>query len=127
MAVRVRPTRDLEEYLDALGAIGHYFGSDRDPDRGERFSRILPFDRMHAAFDGTAIVGGAGVLHRDLQQRAMLRIERGIAEFLGVHFAQALITLDRNALLPSGLDGVQHRERPIDVGDIATALQLPAR
>jgi len=66
MAVRVRPTRDLEEYLDTLEAINHYFGSERDPERGERFSRLLSFERLHAACDGKAIVGSAGALPLDL-------------------------------------------------------------
>ncbi len=64
--VRIRPTRDLEEYQDALGGIGHYFGVDRDRERAEKFSRILPLERMHAAFDGKAIVGGAGAFPFEL-------------------------------------------------------------
>jgi len=60
MAWDVRPTTSLDEFLDATGAIWHYFGSERSEDWGERFGRVLPFERMHAAFDGDRIVGGAG-------------------------------------------------------------------
>ena len=60
MAWDVRSTSDIEEFADAVGAISHYFGSERDLERAERFSRVLPFERMHAAFDGDRIVGGAG-------------------------------------------------------------------
>lgn len=66
MPVRVRPTRDLEEYLDALGVIHHYFGAERDAARGEQFSRILPFERLHAALDAGAVVGGAGAFPFEL-------------------------------------------------------------
>jgi predicted acetyltransferase len=56
----IRPTRDLEEYRDAVRAIGHYFGGWPDAEGAERFARNLPLERMHAAFDGDRIVGGAG-------------------------------------------------------------------
>jgi predicted acetyltransferase len=62
----VRPTRDLDEYLDAVGAITHYFGQDRDAERGERFATLLPFERMHAAFDDDAVIGGAGAFPFEL-------------------------------------------------------------
>ena len=57
----VRTTRDLDEFRAALGSIGHYFGGWPDAEGAERFARNLPLDRMHAAFDGEAVVGGAGV------------------------------------------------------------------
>ncbi len=60
MGWEVRPTKDVEEFTDAVGAISHYFGAERDVERTQRFSRNLPFERMHAAFDGDRIVGGAG-------------------------------------------------------------------
>jgi predicted acetyltransferase len=61
MAPTVRPTTDLAEFRAALGSIGHYFGGWPDEEGAERFSRNLPLERMHAAFDdGGAIVGGAG-------------------------------------------------------------------
>ncbi len=111
MAVRVRPTRDLEEYLDALGAIGHYFGSDRDPERGERFSRILPFDRMHAAFDGTAIVGGAGVFPFELA------VPGGSLPCAGVTVVGVLPTHRRRgvlrAMMRAQLADVRERGEPI--------------
>jgi predicted acetyltransferase len=61
MAVRIRTARDRAEYTAALGAIGHYFGGAYSgPEDVERFARLLPHQRMHAAFDGEKIVGGAG-------------------------------------------------------------------
>lgn len=61
MAYRVRHVRDLDEYRAALGGIGHYFGWAPTEEDGERFARLLPLDRMHAALDGPSIVAGAGV------------------------------------------------------------------
>jgi len=60
MAIRIRATRDQAEYARALGAIGHYFGGGWTPAEQERFAALLPHERMLAAFDGEAIVGGAG-------------------------------------------------------------------
>jgi predicted acetyltransferase len=60
MAWDVRATTDLEEFVDAVGAISHYFGSERNLERAERFAKVLPLERMHATFDGDRIVGGAG-------------------------------------------------------------------
>lgn len=60
MALRIRTTRNATEYASAIGAIGHYFGGPWTRDDVERFTRILPLERLHAAFDGATIVGGAG-------------------------------------------------------------------
>lgn len=60
MAFRVRTVRDLEEFRAALGGIGHYFGWEPSEEDGERFSTMLPFDRMLAVVDDGTIVAGAG-------------------------------------------------------------------
>lgn len=60
MALRIRTTRNAAEYASAIGAIGHYFGGPWTTEDTERFGRIMPAERMHAAFDGDAVVGGAG-------------------------------------------------------------------
>jgi predicted acetyltransferase len=56
----VRPARDLDEYGRAFYGIGQYFGAAPSEERLERFSRLLPLDRMHAAWDEDDVVGGAG-------------------------------------------------------------------
>jgi predicted acetyltransferase len=60
MSFEVRPCADLAEYADATDAIGQYFGNEPDPEKTERFSRVLPIERMHAAWEDGQIVGGAG-------------------------------------------------------------------
>jgi predicted acetyltransferase len=66
MAWDVRATTDLEEFVDAVGAISHYFGSERSLERAERFAKVLPLERMHGAFDSDRIVGGAGAFPFEL-------------------------------------------------------------
>jgi predicted acetyltransferase len=60
MSFDVRPVENLDEYDRAFMSIGQYFGAEPDAARAERFSRLLPPDRMHAAWDGGTIVGGTG-------------------------------------------------------------------
>ena len=62
----IRPSRNMEEYGDAIFGIGQYFGARPDEERLQRFSKVLDLDRMHAAFEGGAVVGGAGVFGFDL-------------------------------------------------------------
>src|SRR3954452_2800677 len=57
----VRPARDRDEFGRALYGIGQYFGGPPTEDQLERFTQVLPVDRMHAAFEDGQIVGGAGV------------------------------------------------------------------
>jgi predicted acetyltransferase len=57
----VRACADQDEYGRAIGAIGQYFNPPPGEEFLERFSQILPHERMHAAFEEGAIVGGAGV------------------------------------------------------------------
>jgi predicted acetyltransferase len=61
MAFRIRTVRDHDELSTALSAIGHYFGWYPTKEDAERFSRLLPLERMHAVFDDGRIVAGAGV------------------------------------------------------------------
>ena len=61
MALRVRRVRSQPEFGAAIGAIGHYFGGSSSSDDAEQFARIMPSERVHAAFDGDAVVAGAGV------------------------------------------------------------------
>lgn len=66
MTIVVRACADGEEFRSALGAIWQYFGGEPTDESLERFGRVLPLERMHAAFDGDRIVGGAGVFGFDM-------------------------------------------------------------
>lgn len=60
MSIDVRPCADVEEYGAGLSAIWQFFGAEPDAEGLERFQRVLPLDRMHAAFEEGAVVGGGG-------------------------------------------------------------------
>jgi predicted acetyltransferase len=56
----VRACANLDEFGRAVLGVGQYFGMEASEEGMERFSRVLPLGRMHAAFEGSHIVGGAG-------------------------------------------------------------------
>jgi predicted acetyltransferase len=58
--IEVRPAGDLDEFRQGLAAIGHFFGWEPSEEEVQRFSKLLPVDRMLVATDGKAIVAGAG-------------------------------------------------------------------
>jgi predicted acetyltransferase len=62
----VRPTSDAQEFADAVYGIGQYFGPPLDEARVERFSSVLPIERMHAAWQDGQVVGGAGAFPFEL-------------------------------------------------------------
>ena len=59
MAVEVRAV-EAGEVSQALAGIWHYFGKRPEQEEVERLGAILPPERVLAAVDGGAIVGGAG-------------------------------------------------------------------
>jgi len=61
-----RPTRDRDEFARALYGIAQYFGGYPTDEQLDRFTQVLPLDRMHAAFDGDEVAGGAGVFPFEL-------------------------------------------------------------
>ena len=60
MAIEVRPAADQAEFRQGLGAIGHFFGWEPSEEDSERFSKLLPVERMLVAIDGKAIVAASG-------------------------------------------------------------------
>ena len=60
MSIEIRPCLSVEEVRDALNAISHYFGHVNDLESTDRFTERMDIDRVHAAWDGDRIVGGAG-------------------------------------------------------------------
>ena len=66
MSIDVRTVENFDEYEQAFMSIGQYFGMDSSPEWIERFSRLLPFDHLHAAFEDGLIVGGAGAFPFEL-------------------------------------------------------------
>jgi len=60
MSIEVRPCGSVEELRNALNAISHYFGHENTDEDAERFAQWIDVERMHAAWDGDRVVGGAG-------------------------------------------------------------------
>ena len=111
MPVRIRTVRDLDEFRAAAGCIGHYFGWEPTEEEGERFSKALPFDRMHAAVEDGSIVGGAGVFPFELT------VPGGPVPCAGVTVVGVLPSHRRRGLLrrmmTAQLEDVRERGEPI--------------
>jgi predicted acetyltransferase len=60
MSIEVRPCSSVEDLRSALNAISHYFGHENSEEDAERFAQLIEVERMHAAWDGDTVVGGAG-------------------------------------------------------------------
>jgi predicted acetyltransferase len=60
MGIEIRPCRSVEDVRDTLDGIGHYFGHENTLEEAERFTQRMDVGRVHAAWDGDRIVGGAG-------------------------------------------------------------------
>jgi len=60
MDIEVRPCSSVEELRDALNVISHYFGHENQLEDAERFAKWIEVERMHVAFAGDRMIGGAG-------------------------------------------------------------------
>jgi predicted acetyltransferase len=60
MSIEVRACRSVDEVRRTLDGIGHYFGHTNTLEESERFLERMDIDRVHAAWEGDRIVGGAG-------------------------------------------------------------------
>jgi predicted acetyltransferase len=112
MAWEIRATRDLDEFKRAVGAIGHYFGGwPTDDESTQRFAANLPLERMHAAFDGDRIVGGAGAFPFELT------VPGGTVRCGGVTVVGVLPTHRRRgiltAMMRAQLEDIRARGEPI--------------
>ena len=109
--LEVRPCADPVEFRDALRPIFHFFGRAPNEEAAEQFGRVLPAERMHAAWqDGTA-VGGAGAFPFDLT------VPGGRVRAAGVTVVGVLPTHRRRGILRSmmraQLDDVHERGEPV--------------
>ena len=61
MNVEIRPCASADDVRQALAPIRHYFGrSAPNEDQAERFTRVLPAERIYAAWESSRAVGGLG-------------------------------------------------------------------
>ena len=111
MSFDVRPSANLDEFSQAVFAIGQYFGMEPTEERMERFSRNLPIERMHGAWEDGAVVGGAGAFP------FQLTVPGGIVPTAGVTVVGTYPTHRRRGVLRSlmraQLDDVHERGEPL--------------
>ena len=107
----VRPCRDRDELAKAYYGIGQYFGRYPTEEMVDRWSRIHGTERMHAAFDGGEIVGGAGAFTFDMS------VPGGSLPCAGVTVVGVYPTHRRRGVLRSMMDAqlrdIHERGEPI--------------
>jgi predicted acetyltransferase len=111
VAIGVRPCTSVEEYVEAFFGIGQYFGWRLKPDDVERWLKILPLERMLAARDGDAVIGGAGAFPFELSVAGGV-LPAGGATVVGVaptHRRRGVLT----AMMRAQLDGLRERGEPL--------------
>ncbi|HEY5295314.1 MAG TPA: GNAT family N-acetyltransferase, partial [Gaiellaceae bacterium] len=91
----VRACASSEELAGALDAISHYFGAENSLEDAERFAQWLEVERMHAAWDGDRIVGGAGAFSFQMSVPGGGSVRAGGVTVVGVlptHRRQGVLT-----------------------------------
>jgi predicted acetyltransferase len=111
VSFEVAPCKSLEEFGQAVFAIGQYFGMEPTEERLERFAKNLPIERMHAASENGTIVGGAGAFP------FQLTVPGGVVPTAGVTVVGTFPTHRRRgvlrALMRAQLDDVHARGEPL--------------
>jgi predicted acetyltransferase len=65
--MQIRPCANADEMRAAFAPIWHYFGYGApNADAVRQFARVMPHERVHAAFDGERAVAGSAVFDFDL-------------------------------------------------------------
>jgi predicted acetyltransferase len=109
--IDVRAVAGQEEYGRAVGAIGQYFNPPPSDELLELFARTLPHERMHAAFEDGAIVGGAGAFPFELSVPGGSLPCAGVTA-VGVHPTHRRRGILR-AMMDTQLRDVHERDEPI--------------
>ena len=112
MNVEIRPCASADDLRHALAPIRHYFGrSAPNEDQAERFTRVLPAERIYAAWEGSRAVGGLGAFS------FRLTIPGGSVPAAGVTIAAVLPTHRRRgvlrAMMRALLDACHERGEPV--------------
>ena len=82
--VDVRPCSSIDEFVEALGPISHYFGSAPSRDRAERFAHWLELERVLVARVDGRVVGGAATASFDVSVPGGATIPAGGVTIVGV-------------------------------------------
>ena len=94
MNLVIRPCASAVELRDAIGPIAHYFGrSVPSEDQAERLIRVMPAERVYAAWEGGHAVGGLGAFP------FLLTVPGGRVPAAGVTVAAVLPTHRRRGVV----------------------------
>jgi predicted acetyltransferase len=100
-----------EEFPDVVTPIFHYFGSKPDPDFLDGLGRLLPADRIHAAFEDGTVVGSGAAFPFETG------VPGGLVRAAGVTLVGVLPTHRRRGILRSlmraQLEDVHERDEPM--------------
>ena len=112
MDVEIRHCASAEEVRNAIAPIGYYFGrSAPREDQAERLTRVLPAQRVYAAWEGGRAVGGLGAFP------FKLTIPGGRVPAAGVTVAGVLPTHRRRgvlrAMMRALLDACYDQREPV--------------
>lgn len=112
MDVDVRPCASAEEVKHAVAPIAYYFGrSTPNEDLTERLGRVLPAERVYAAWEGGRAVGGLGAFP------FQLTVPGGRVPAAGVTIAGVLPTHRRRgvlrAMMRALIDATHARGEPV--------------
>jgi predicted acetyltransferase len=112
MDVDVRPCASAEEVKHAVAPIAYYFGrSTFDEELAERLIRVLPAERVYAAWEGRRAVGGLGAFP------FQLTVPGGRVPAAGVTIAGVLPTHRRRrvlrAMMRALIDAAHARGEPV--------------
>src|SRR5262245_9642979 len=112
MSYEVRVCVSAAELREAVRPIWHYFGrSGPSDEQADRVARVLPVERVHAAWEGERAVGGASALP------LLLTVPGGRLPAAGVTAVGVLPTHRRRgilrALMRAQLDDCRRRGEPV--------------
>jgi predicted acetyltransferase len=112
MEIDVRPCASAEEVKHAIAPIANYFGrSVPHADGAERMARLLPAERVYAAWEGGRAAGGLGAF------RFQLTVPGGRVPAAGVTIAGVLPTHRRRgvlrAMMRALIDATHARGEPV--------------
>jgi predicted acetyltransferase len=112
MKFDVRPCASVDELRAAVAPIWQYFGFSVPADEQfDRVSRVVPPERMEAAWEGGQVVGGAGAFAFTLTVPGARIPAAGVTlvAVLPTHRRRGILT----ALMRAQLDGCQRRGEPV--------------
>jgi predicted acetyltransferase len=107
----VRPSSNADEFARSVYGIAQYFGGPLDEERIDRFSKVLPFERMHAAFEDGEVVGGAGAFPFEFSVPGAV-LPCGGVTVVGVYPTHRRRGVLR-AMMDAQLRDIHEREEPI--------------